>query len=129
MGAPLETTKVRICHLFLHFGVTFMALAFINSNINQDNWKTRKAYWFKIFKEACATEKAFFSLASTNFPDYKIVDNGTYEIQGYRNDYFLVSGANSVTTEKTKPKEGALVRDRLGSYTVAVILTLANSGS
>ncbi|KAI9569804.1 hypothetical protein HD554DRAFT_2087571 [Boletus coccyginus] len=94
--------------------------AFINSNINQDNWKTRKAYWFKIFKEACATEKAFFGLASTNFPDYKIVDDGIYEIQSYRNDYFLVSGANSVTTEKTKSKEGALwkLTNTLNGYTI-----------
>jgi len=105
------------------------ALGFINSNINAENWKTKKDYWFEIFKEACRTEKAFFGLARADFPAYKIVDNGIYKIQNYRNEHFLVSGANSVTTEKTKPKEGALVRDRLGSYTVAVILTPTNSGS
>jgi len=105
-----------------------MLLEFINSNIDSAKWEKRKAYWFDIFKKACKTESDFFGLAKSNFPTYGIVANGTYEVQNYRNDYFLVSGANSVTTEKTKPKEGALVRDRLGSYTVVVVLTPTNSG-
>jgi len=109
--------------------MTLVELAFINSNITPEMWEQKKAGWFTLFKEACATEKAFFGLAGTSFPTYEIVANGTYEIQNYRNDYFLVSGTNSVTTEKTKPIVGAKVSDRPSSYTIVAILTPTNSGS
>ncbi|KAI9569802.1 hypothetical protein HD554DRAFT_451703 [Boletus coccyginus] len=93
---------------------------FINSNIDEAKWEKKKAYWFEIFKKACATEVAFFGLASANFPTYGIVANGTYEVQNYRNDYFLVSGANSVITEKTKPAEGAewILANTPNGYTI-----------
>lgn len=114
---------------FLHYGVTLVVLEFINSNIDEAKWEEKKDYWFEIFRKACATEMAFFGLASANFPTYEIVANGTYEVQNYHNNYFLVSGANSVTTEETKPAEGAEVSDKPSSYTIAAILTPTNSGS